>query len=180
MKAISFITIPLQAIITLALLINIIISIYAVVAHDSIPQKNISNLSYGAVKINGEIKGTTYGQVNFSTVNIDDGTETVTVLFGLYKNIEDPIKKSRRKKIKNVAGMSEKEAIELLNKPVHYKSIEVVGVYYPFIQMVHGYYINGKITVVEYLMIFMYIILGAFFFYSTILSIMTVTKKDAR
>lgn len=176
-RAISYITIPLQAIISLLLFVNIIISVYAVVSPKSINKRKISKLSYGAVRVEGEVRGTTYGQVNFSTVNIHDGSGSVTVLFGLYKNIEDPKLKKRRDRIKDVSGMSKKEAIRKLNKPVHYKTVEVVGIYYPFLTMVHAYYINGKITVVEYLMIFMNFILAAFFFYSTILSLKSVPKR---
>ncbi len=83
----------------------------------------------------------------------------------------------RRSRLKDVSGIGKEQAIKSLNKPVHYKSIEVVGVYYPFLELMHAYYINEQITVVEFLMLFMLFVTTAFFFYSTILSISTARKK---
>jgi hypothetical protein len=170
----------IQSILGLFFFLNLIISLYIVIAPDSVKHRDISDISYGPVRVSGEITGTSYGQVNFSTVNLTDGTGSITILFGLYKNIEDPVKAKRRRNMKDVSGMKKEEAIKKLNEPVHYKGIEVVGIYYPYVSLVHAYFINGKITIVEYLMISMYLIMTFFFFYSVMVSIMARQDENRK
>jgi hypothetical protein len=172
----SYIKAFIYSAIALILILNSLVAAYTVLYQDKIKTSKISELSYGPVKIVGSVRGTTYGQVNFSTVNLNDGTDTVTIFFGKYKNIEDPRKVRRRDNLP-VHSMSKKDAIKKLNRPVHYNNLEIIGIYYPYVSIVHAYYINGKITVVEYLIIMIVLVLAAFFFYAAAESIQSITSK---
>ncbi len=168
----SYVTISVLFIIGLLLFWHLMLLTYVVVYPQRIPFNTIRQLTFGRVKTVGRVMTTSYGQVDFSKVMISDGTGEVNVLFGLYARIEDPEKIRRRDNLP-LDRLSKKTAIKELNKPVHYDSIEVVGIYYPITRAVYAYYLNGGISGTEYFIIITNFLATILFIYAAVASLVT-------
>ena len=149
-NAFSYITIPIHTIIGLIVFWNFLLSVYAIALPTKIKVTEIGKISYGAVKIIGKVKDIRYGHLAFSSAELDDGTGAVNVLYGLYNKIDDTGK----------------------------DDVTAIGIYYPFLPMIHAYYINGQIGPVEVMILGLNFVIVAFFFYSIKLSISKIRYPD--
>ncbi len=119
---------------------------YVIFAPKSIKKQKISKIKYGPVKISGIIDENSikYGQVDTSKAIINDKTGKVKIVFGRFERIVDPKKKYARENV-DVEKLGIPRAKKIVNRPLNYDAVDVIGIYYPLTKSVYAYHIRGRV-----------------------------------